>query len=329
MPQNNDITDFLAGKALEMSGIAQTYTTKLLQVSENITYAAFKNDDPGQKMILRINRPGYHSAGELEGEIEWMRRIRAETPLIVPTAIPGADGALIHSISVGNTCYSCVFFEFLSGKTPDAGDMPKALEYFYKLGKATAILHRQVRSWSENEKIKRFEWDCGSMIGRAGRWGYWKSAKDLTPYIENLLERTCGVIKKRLSSYGKGAGRFGLIHADLRLANLLVEDDTIKIIDFDDCGYGWFLHDLAAAVSFIETEPGTPELISAWIDGYGKVSALSTTDIGEIGTFIMQRRIQLMAWLASHTSSHGVKKLNEGFTQGTAAMAERYLSKYT
>jgi Ser/Thr protein kinase RdoA (MazF antagonist) len=68
------------------------------------------------------------------------------------------------------------------------------------------------------------------MIGENGKWGSWKAAVDLTPDMTRLLERTSEVIKRRLHSYGINKERFGLIHADLRLANLLIEDDQIKVI---------------------------------------------------------------------------------------------------
>ncbi|WVM92198.1 phosphotransferase [Halopseudomonas pachastrellae] len=44
-----------------------------------------------------------------------------------------------------------------------------------------------------------------------------------------------------------------MIHADLRLTNLLRHQQQTRVIDFDDCGQGWYLHDLAAALSFEET----------------------------------------------------------------------------
>jgi len=42
------------------------------------------------------------------------------------------------------------------------------------------------------------------------------------------------VIGARLARFGSGAARFGLIHADMRLANLLVDGDDVCVIDFDD-----------------------------------------------------------------------------------------------
>src|SRR5262249_34337093 len=85
-----------------------------------------------------------------------------------------------------------------------------------------------------------------------------------------------------LGSYGRGDDRFGLIHADVRLANLLVDGDDIQVIDFDDCGFGWFMFDLATAVSFMEHDPRVPELCDAWVRGYRRVLPLPAADEAEI-----------------------------------------------
>jgi Ser/Thr protein kinase RdoA (MazF antagonist) len=45
----------------------------------------------------------------------------------------------------------------------------------------------------------------------------------------------------------KDAENFGLAHLDLHLANFLVDQQagTFTFIDFDDCGYGWYVMDIA------------------------------------------------------------------------------------
>ena len=45
------------------------------------------------------------------------------------------------------------------------------------------------------------------------------------------------------------------MHADIRLANLLVDGEHVRVIDFDDCGWSWFMYDFATTVSFIEDHP--------------------------------------------------------------------------
>ena len=53
----------------------------------------------------------------------------------------------------------------------------------------------------------------------------------------------------------------------MRLANLLIDGDVTKVIDFDDCGFGWLLYDCATTVSFFEHKPEVPELLAAWVRG--------------------------------------------------------------
>ena len=80
--------------------------------------------------------------------------------------------------------------------------------------------------------------------------------------------------------FGSGTGRFGLVHADLRLANLLVDGDRITVIDFEDCGLSWYLYDLACALTFNEGRADVRELIALWVDGYRRVEPLSADGRG-------------------------------------------------
>lgn len=325
-----EVFDSLALDALKKYGMEKTCQTRLLQISENITYLVENKDTLAREAVLRISRPGYHTIEELRDEIIWLKEIKNYTPIIVADPVKGRDGSYVQIISswLTNSTYACVMYEFLAGSAPNENDEQEVVKQFTDLGATTAYLHRQAKMWNNAGNLNRFTWNYETMIGDNAKWGSWKEAADLTPDAKRLLERTSEVIKKRLDAYGITRERFGLIHADLRLANLLIEDDQIKVIDFDDCGFGWFLHDLASAVSFIETKPITPDLIASWIEGYSNVERLTQEDLAEIDTFVMQRRLQLLAWIASHFDSDPVKELSLGFTEGTAMLAERYLTKF-
>lgn len=169
------------------------------------------------------------------------------------------------------------------------------------------------------------EWTYDNIIGKTAAWGRWQDFEQMTPEAEEFLEEACRIIKKRLKIYGRNQNNWGLIHADLRLANILVDGDTIKVIDFDDCGMGWYLHDLASSISFIEHKEIVPDLINSWLKGYKKIMPFTDTDFEEIDTFILMRRLQLMAWLASHKESGPVEELSVGYLEGTIGLAERYI----
>lgn len=323
-----EVFDSLAKDALEKFGI-ESYKAEPLQISENITYLV-KNEETGQKKVLRICRPGYHTFDEINAELLWLAEIKNYTPVIVAEPVIGTNGSyvqLLESWMIGNT-YAGVMYEFLEGSAPDENDEENVIKMFVKLGEITAYLHKQSKMWNKAKDLSRFSWNYETMLGSAAPWGKWSDTPDLTPETLALLSKTSDIIKKRLTDYGQSNERYGLIHADLRLANLLIEGDQVKVIDFDDCGFGWYMHDLAAALSFIETCPIADKLVESWLHGYLKVDKLSDDDIAEIDTFIMQRRLQLLAWITSHFDSDPVKKLSVGYTEGTVALAQKYLTKF-
>jgi len=95
---------------------------------------------------------------------------------------------------------------------------------------------------------------------------------------EKLLTRATEALAAKLHAYGTGPEVFGLLHADLRLANLMGDGDRLTAIDLDDCGFGWWAYDLASALSFIETDPRLPDLIARWCDGYTRIAPLRPED---------------------------------------------------
>ena len=114
----------------------------------------------------------------------------------------------------------------------------------------------------------------------------------------------------------------------MRLANLLIDGDITKVIDFDDCGFSWLLYDCATTVSFFEDKPEVPELLEAWVRGYRKIIDLPAEDEAEIWTFVMLRRLLLVAWIGSHSETDLAQSMGVDYTQGTVPLCEDYLSRF-
>ena len=64
------------------------------------------------------------------------------------------------------------------------------------------------------------------------------------------------------------AGDAGLIHADLHLGNALFQRGEVKLIDFDDCGTGPRLYELAVALWELRDRPDYPAYRDALLAGY-------------------------------------------------------------
>lgn len=302
-------------------------TPELLYFSENLTYLV-KDDKGAKRAILRLSRPGYHTQEELEAEIRWMEELRQDTRLILRETIADRDGKFIHMVKGENGAeYYGAVFTYLTGKPLEELAVNERPIWFEKLGQTAAILHNHTRRWCESHNLPRFHWNYDTMLSTQAIWGDWRKVPTLTPKTYAMLEEADCLIRRQLQEYGMTEENYGLIHGDLRGSNLLIEEDMLKIIDFDDCGYGWYIQDLAASLSFMETEPMVSQLIEVWIKGYQKISPLQQREINMIPTFIMMRRLQLLTWITSRQSSDAVQRLKEDFAEGTIGLAEKYIKR--
>jgi Ser/Thr protein kinase RdoA (MazF antagonist) len=189
-------------------------------------------------------------------------------------------------------------------------------------------MHRHSERWVRPAGFERHTWDFETSLGATPHWGSWRDGMGLDPEKEALFARTVTLIGRRLDRFGKAPGRFGLIHCDMRLANLLIDGDTVKVLDFDDCGFSWRLYDAATAVSFFEHEPHVPELMAAWVDGYRRVLDLAAEDAAEIPTFVMLRRMLLVAWIGSHSETDLAQSMGVSYTASTCPLCENYLTRF-
>lgn len=312
---------------LPLWGLSPRAEVALLNVSENATFAL--GEPQGRQLVLRVHRVGYSSAEEIRSELAWMRALREDGIVDGAAPVSGADGAFVQVLEpldrerVGAWPRRfAVAFERLPGREPEAGD---AVRWFERLGEITARMHLHSRSWVLPEGFCRKRWDFDAMVGERGFWGPWRAAIGLDEAGVAVLERVLVKLRRRLQQIGESAEVFGLVHADLRLANLLVDGHHLRVIDFDDCGFSWYLYDFATAVSFIEHEPVVPTLLRSWLQGYRRTLGLSDEAAADIPGFVILRRILLTAWLASHAEVPFAREFGAEYTRGTVRLAQRWL----
>jgi Ser/Thr protein kinase RdoA (MazF antagonist) len=308
--------------ALPLWGLPSGSTLAFLSHSENTTFLA---QDPisGRRLVLRVQRIGYHTPEEITSELLWIDALITGQVVVTPRPVADREGRLLCPISLNGSIRQVVAFEFLSGKEPDSSD--DLVAWFGKLGAISARLHAHSRRWRRPSSFRRKVWDFDAMLGTRPLWGDWRAGIGLRDDGRKLLQRVADQLEQRVNAYGKTNERFGLVHADLRLANLLVDGERLGVIDFDDCGLSWFFYDFATAVSFMEHEPMVGELQHAWLEAYRSISPVAREDEAVLPTFVMLRRMLLTAWLASHSDTETARTLGTGHTEGTIAMGEQFL----
>jgi Ser/Thr protein kinase RdoA (MazF antagonist) len=320
---DTDHLEVFARAAVAEHGMPDAELT-LLNVSENATFRA--DDADGRRLVLRVHRTGYHSREAIESELAWVRALDSDAVVRTAPVIPTPDGRdIVTARHPGGEERQVVAFGWMDGHEPPED---RLVDDFRQLGAIAARLHRHAREWQRPPGFTRFRWDYGTSLGDQGHWGRWQDGMGMDAAALDVLGRASDLVRTRLERYGTGPDRFGLVHADMRLANLLVDGDDVCVIDFDDCGLSWYMYDLGSSLSFIEHLPVVPELIDSWVAGYRTVGAISQEEVDELPTFVMLRRLLLVAWIGSHSAVPEAQRMGPEFTTVSCDLAEKYLVSF-
>ena len=287
LPQEDQI------KELELFArvILEEYPVVVLDVKNiNFGYNATMKvtAENGSSYALRININSPRTAENLKAEIAWVHFLAEDGRVNVPVPIANRDGGFHTSIfhESSQRTLNCVLYSWLDGE--ELGDEP-TVEQLKKLGSAMATLHLSSKSF-------QLPAGCALPSLRDPMWEtdpYLLSAESvLDAEARQLIAQAIDVIRdesERLFTLSTPQ----VIHADLHGWNVMWHQDEVSLFDFDDCGIGIPLQDLATAIYYLDT-PEQDEAIKA---GYSSVAPLPDFTSRDMEMLLLQRRIILLNYL--------------------------------
>jgi Ser/Thr protein kinase RdoA (MazF antagonist) len=325
--------DWISHSVRTAWNLPATSTLTLIAVSENATFRIDVDGVP--TAVLRVHRPGYVAdPAQIAAELTWVRAIAADTSVRVPDVLELADGSLVHEMTdAEGVRWFAVAFAFVAGEILEdtlAGgglDETTLRRTYSEIGATTAALHDHVAGWAPPSGFNRFGWGLDDALGAASRWGDWRNAALSTQQLA-VCERAEAAAREVLATVPETPAATGLVHADLRPSNIMVDAaGRLTVIDFDDCGTSRLLWDFAAALSFIEHEPYAPTIAAAWLEGYRSVRAVSEEDLAVATALSTVRRLQMLGWTTTHREDALPPAVWTAQVPGTAEVAQRYLDR--
>ncbi|NHN89524.1 phosphotransferase enzyme family protein [Acetobacter conturbans] len=305
---------------LPLYGIDPASDWSLLSFSEN---AVYRIDTPqGEIFILRLHRPYYRSVSDIRSEITFIERLRKDDVLHTPAILTTQAGDTLSCTGNGEREQHAVLFAYQAGRMPPEDRLP---EEFHELGRISAQLHDYTSTHAELNNLQRPVWDVDIAIGEQAMWGCWRHTCNMTQKQTALLDAADRKVRTELEHYGQPLRRWGLLHGDMRLTNILRNGDETFIIDFDDCGFGWHMYELACACTFMECCEGIEAITTSWLRGYQQLRPLSNADIRIVPTLLMLRRLLMVGWFTTHQHSAEARALEPGFLEQSLIMAKDYL----
>lgn len=302
-----------------------------IKVRENAVYAV--HTVQGARVVLRIHRLGYHSDAALQSEFAWLDALGA-AGIDVPRVVLSRTGRCFETIEVpgGSASRQADVFEWIDGPPLGSveggiGSNAADIERIYAaIGTLAARIHDQATEWKRPPGFHRHAWNAGGLVGESPFWGRFWELDALSSAQRALLERVRAAILNELTRFGESADRFGLIHADLVPDNVLVDGERLRLIDFDDAGFGWHLFEIATSLYFVRREPFYETARDALVAAYRDVRPLPEAHLRLLPMFLAARGTTYLGWLHARRGEAAAQALTPQLIGLALAAAEDYLA---
>ena len=292
-----------AQEALKSYSIG-TFDLKFIQHGENCT---FKVVTKKQNYLLRIHRSNYHSKQSIKEELKWLNHLGSKSHIDVQLPIKAINGSFVSELTfplVGKRYFALLTWKdgFIKYK--------KSAQDFYSVGSLLADL--------QNNTIKtkhRHFWMAEGLLGNNTTFGSTALLKKDFPKAYKILEPYRKEVLSALRSYESSKkAKIGLMHADLHFGNMIWHKGGISPIDFDDCGHGIQLYDLA--VTFYNSSQffkdhsrkETQLMKNSLIEGFDSKRPISQRDIDIIPHLMRARDILMIIWLTYRQDNPRLKE---------------------
>jgi Ser/Thr protein kinase RdoA (MazF antagonist) len=269
---------------------------------ENTT---FRHDSEAGRHVVRVHRPNRHgrdvdSTAAIHSELVWLRTLRIDTDLAVPEPLMARDGALAVEASAAGETRICSVLRWMDGRIHETSAHPVHL---FRLGNAMARLHGQADGWTPPPEFVRIRWDHETFFGDGMVYGN-TPAQCCWALLPAEVRRRFESVAARMAEVMPEVGGVGLIHADLHLGNALFHRGGVRLIDFDDCGTGARLYELAVALWELRDRPDYAVFQEALVSGY---RTWRDIDVVHLDDFIAMRQVAFDLWYT------GMAQVNPAF----------------
>jgi Ser/Thr protein kinase RdoA (MazF antagonist) len=251
--------------------------------------------------VLRMHEPGYQTDAAILSELEWLAALGRDTDLAVPAPVRAPDGRLLVEVSIPDVPQPrrVSLLRWVKGSLLKKGIRPA---HFKSAGRLMAGLHNHSSQWTFPQGFSRPHYDWNGLYGDNDFINVLapKVRAQIPDEFQRPYEQVTGRLREVMDSFGQGADAFGLIHADISLGhNILFKDGQARVIDFDDCAFGYWMFDIGVNLCEIRKETTFEVHRDALREGYEQLRLLPPVQWEHVDLFIAAWHAFEMFWAAS------------------------------
>ena len=323
----------LVRRALPLWGIDRDSALSLLKLRENAVYAV-TNRAANEKLVIRVHRAGYHSDAELRSEWQWITGLK-EYGVLTPEPRWSRNGRMFEIVEAPGVPEprQVDIVDWIEGE--QLGSVEEGLEgspeqvraRFATLGATMAKMHNQAQHWQAPQGFTRHAWDVDGLTGAEPFWGRFWELPALGARQRDMMLEVRDRLRAGLTELGTAPDIYGVIHADLVFENVLTGADGIRVIDFDDCGYGWHLFDIATSIIFLHGTGHFAMAKEALVAGYRQNRPLPDDHLAWFPVLLMARATTYLGWMHTRSETETAREMTPYIIDLVCSLAEEYLER--
>ena len=323
----------LVRDALPLWDIDRDSPLALLKLRENAVFSVLDRATE-EKYVVRVHRAGYHTDAELRSEWQWISSL-GEYGVLTPVLRYSSSNRMFEIVSAAEVPEprQVDIVEWIDGEQLGSledgvvGNVDEILERFETLGGIMAKMHNHVENWSEPEGFTRHAWDVDGLTGEEPFWGRFWELLALSGRQKDTLLKVRDKLRADLTSMGTSPATYGMIHADLLFENVLADKDGLRVIDFDDSGYGWYLFDLVTTLFFLQGSEHFTPAKDAVIAGYRKHRPLTDEHLAWLPVMFMARATTYLGWMHTRAETETAREMTPFIIELVFGLVEDYLDR--
>ena len=275
--------------------------------------AVFKVDTETGVYVLRLHPPGRIDTPALTAELEWLKVIRHKTNLLAPypksSVVAGEEVLFVSTVSdklPEPKLVHCLLFEYMDGEAKEPQDMTS--NDLWRVGEYLGKLHTAGQFTPPQGSVRpSLNWE--GLFGENSPYNPRENAHIITADQLAVFDKVANRVQQAMEAVGQGSDAYGLIHADMLAQNILFHEGEARALDFEYCGWGYFLYDLTPLLWLLKSDrvQDYQELEDAMWEGYTSVKPQPEGYRDLLDVFIAGRHLASCRWLAVNLNHPAVR----------------------
>lgn len=253
---------------------------------------------------LRVYRHNLRTSGEIDFEISALNHLD-DRGVNVARPIIRKDGCFVTEIQSPEGLRHVIITTHAEGKDPDYDDSDNGRLF----GESVADLHNRSSGFKSQHTRPRL--DIENLLDT--------SLNVIFSYLDQgsedlkILKSTATDLRHTVNSVDQKKLDIGFCHGDCHGSNVHLHNGSLMHFDFDCCGFGFRVFELATFKWGISGNDNEEELWSKFLEGYRSQRDITPEDLSLVGTFVVIRQLWWMALIMGNARDFGYRATSNEF----------------